>query len=210
MRALCGCFQVGRCMAPYRSQTLVQVETGSRCSIEKLLLGMSCRKRVAQSQVGLQKRSVLVDSHQSDKFIAVPRLRVLTTVAVVGVVVLLLMHSGFTLVRDKSFLRLAGQLVNKDTRKPVGNAVVTLVGAGLPAQTRTGRNGLISAFSSSPAQYVQVKMVVAGYKPYTLLLTRQEPVTSCLQCMLQDFLLTPMPRPHRATAHNLKPVLSAT
>ena len=112
-------------------------------------------------------------------------------IAVLGAVLLLRTLGAFTPAPPDTFLGLSAQLKNKDTNRPITEAVVTLVGNGFPPQATTQVNGVMGVLSSSRAEAVPLTLAVAGYKPYNLTIFRQERVMICTQCMMPVLLLTP-------------------
>jgi len=119
-------------------------------------------------------------------------------VAALGCLLLIRSLTGLAHASDDTFLRIVGHLENKDTGKAVPNAVVMLVGAGLPPQTRADSNGNIGASSSSSAEHIQVVIRVAGYLPHSLVIARRERLSVCGPCMMPVFSLTPIHPPSHA------------
>jgi len=107
-------------------------------------------------------------------------------VAALGCLLLIRSLTGLAHASDDTFLRIVGHLENKDTGKAVPNAVVMLVGAGLPPQTRADSNG------------IQVVIRVAGYLPHSLVIARRERLSVCGPCMMPVFSLTPIHPPSHA------------
>ena len=98
---------------------------------------------------------------------------------------------------DKTFLGFDGCLENKNTGRVIPDAVVRLMGAGLPAHTRTDHNGNIRTSSTSQAEEIRVVISASGYEPYSFMVARSERGMASFQNMRLVFLLTPIsPLPH--------------
>lgn len=100
---------------------------------------------------------------------------------------------GFAYTGDKTFLGFDGCLENKNTGRVIPNAVVRLMGGGLPAHTRTDHNGNIRASSTSQAEEIRVVISATGYEPYSVIVARSERGMVSLQNVRPVFLLTPLP-----------------
>ena len=99
---------------------------------------------------------------------------------------------GSAYVGNKTFLSFDGRLENKSTGQAILNAVVTLVGAGLPPQTKADGDGNIRASSTSSAEEIRVVIKVAGYEPYSIIVLGREKLSARYQNVRPTFLLTPL------------------
>ena len=94
---------------------------------------------------------------------------------------------------DKTFLGFDGCLENKNTGRVIPDAVVRLMGAGLPAHTRTDHNGNIRASSTSQAEEIRVVISATGYEPYSIIVARSERGMVFSQNVRLVLLLIPLP-----------------